>query len=82
MALADGAVSVKVSTEHAQHGYRHYIVKHQLLGADYRFIAETMFDPEKDEATSEYRLPAGYKGMVYALSMCNKHDVWLNGMEV
>ncbi len=79
---ADGAVTVKVSTKHGQNGYKHYIVKHQLLDGNYRFIAETMFDPDKDDADSEYKLPAGYKGMVYATSMCNKHDVWLNGVEV
>lgn len=81
-AAEDGSVSIKVVTNHGQHGYKHYIVKHQLLDADYNFIAETMFDPDKDEAESEYKLPAGYKGMVYAVSLCNKHDLWLNGMEV
>ena len=79
---ADGNVKVKVTTDHGQSGYKHYIVKHQLLDANYRFIAETMFDPDKDEAVSEYPLPEGYKGTVYALSMCNKHDLWLNGMDV
>ncbi len=82
VAGADGSVSVKVVTKHGQHGYKHYIVKHQLLDADYRFLAETMFDPDKDEAESEHKLPAGYKGKVYALSLCNKHDLWLNGIEV
>jgi superoxide reductase len=82
VAGADGGVTVKVVTKHGQHGYEHYIVKHQLLDANYQFLAETMFDPDKDEAESEYKLPAGYKGKVYALSMCNKHDNWLNGIEV
>jgi superoxide reductase len=79
---ADGSVTVKVVTKHGQNGYEHYIVKHQLLDADYRFLAEKMFDPEKEEAESEFTLPDGYKGRLYALSMCNKHDLWLNGMEV
>ena len=79
---ADGGVTVKVTTDHAMSGYKHYIVKHQLLDSDYKFLGETMFDPDKDEPVSEYKLPAGYKGKVYALSMCNKHDLWLNGMEV
>jgi superoxide reductase len=78
----DGSVVVTVTTNHDQNGYVHYIVKHQLLDGDYRFIAETMFDPNKDEPESSYTLPPGYKGMVYALSLCNKHDLWLNGMEV
>lgn len=79
---ADGGVTVKVTTDHAMSGYKHYIVKHQLLDGDFRFLGETMFHPDKDEPVSEYKLPAGYKGKVHALSMCNKHDLWLNGMEV
>jgi len=79
---ADGAVTVKVTTDHAMSGYKHYIVKHQLLDANYQFLDEKMFDPDEDEPVSEHPLPADYRGMVYALSMCNKHDVWLEGMEV
>jgi superoxide reductase len=79
---AGGVVVVKVTTDHPQQGYKHYIIKHQLLDAGYRFLDEKMFDPEQDEPVSEFALPAGYKGMVYALSMCNKHDLWLHGMEI
>ena len=79
---ADGGVIVKVTTDHGMSGWKHYIVKHQLLDGDYEFLGETMFNPDEDEPVSEYQLPAGYKGKVYALSMCNKHDLWLNGMEV
>ena len=82
VAGADGSLTIKVMTKHGQHGYKHYIVKHQLLDANYGFLAETMFDPDKDEAESEYKLPAGYKGKVYAVSLCNKHDLWLDGIEV
>lgn len=78
----DGSVTVKVTTDHAMSGYKHHIIKHQLLDRDYRFLGETMFHPDEDEPVSEYRLPDGYKGKVYALSMCNKHDPWLTGMEV
>jgi superoxide reductase len=78
----DGQVMVKVVTDHPQQGYKHYIVKHLLLDAKYRFMAEKMFDPEKEDPISQFPLPAGYKGRVYALSMCNKHDLWLNGMEI
>ncbi len=73
---------VKVVTKHGMHGYKHYIVKHQLLDADFKLIGERMFDPDKDEAESEYALPAGYKGRIYALSLCNKHDLWVTAAEV
>jgi len=79
---ADGAVVLKVTTDHPQQGYRHYIVKHQLLDASYRFLGEKMFDPEKETPVSEFTLPTNYTGMVYALSMCNRHDVWLHGIRV
>ena len=73
----DGALTLKITTNHKQYGYEHYIVKHVLLDGSYDFLAETMFDPEKDDAVSTYKLPDGYSGPVYALSMCNKHDLWL-----
>ncbi|MBY6185360.1 class II SORL domain-containing protein [Marinobacter hydrocarbonoclasticus] len=76
------AGKIKVITGHEMKGYEHYIVKHTLLDADFNYIDERMFDPMKDAAPiSEYAL-AGYSGPLYALSMCNKHDVWLNMIEV
>jgi superoxide reductase len=79
---ADGTVTITLTTEHGQHGYDHYIVKHQLLDAGYGFLGEVMFDPEKDEPVSSFTLPAGYRGPVYGLSLCNKHDLWLNTLTV
>lgn len=79
---ASGERKISVVTDHGQHGYKHYIVKHQLLDSDYRFIAETLFDPTQDEAMSHYLLPANYRGRLYALSLCNKHDLWLNMIEI
>lgn len=79
---ADGTTRIQVTTKHPMNGYEHYIIKHQLLDQNYQFIAERMFNPNQDQPSSEYSLPAGYSGMVYALSMCNKHDLWLNGMRV
>ncbi|OSM08735.1 hypothetical protein MAIT1_04785 [Magnetofaba australis IT-1] len=48
-----------------------------LLDAHYGFIDEKLFDPNADEPVSEHKLPSGYSGPIYALSMCNLHDVWL-----
>ncbi|WP_143814733.1 desulfoferrodoxin family protein [Magnetofaba australis] len=78
---ADGAKAVEIVTEHKMHGYKHYIVKHVLLDANYGFLDETVFNPESDEAKSTHTLPPGYTGPVYALSMCNLHDVWLSAAQ-
>ena len=76
------ALSVQVMTHHPMDGWEHYIVKHVLLDKDFRFLDENMFDPTKDKApTSTFQL-ASYSGALYALSVCNKHDTWLNMIEV
>ncbi|MCP5163299.1 MAG: hypothetical protein H6999_06405 [Hahellaceae bacterium] len=73
---------VQVVTGHEMKGYEHYIVKHILFDAHMNILGEKLFDPTKDQPISDYTLPAGYKGTLYALSMCNKHDVWLNSLDV
>ncbi|MBY5979659.1 desulfoferrodoxin family protein [Ferrimonas balearica] len=77
-----GAGKVKVITGHEMKGYEHYIVKHTLLDGNFQFIEERLFDPMKDAAPiTEFAL-TNYSGPIYALSMCNLHDVWLNMAEV
>jgi superoxide reductase len=79
---AAGKVTVKISTAHEMNGYEHYIVKHVLLDKNYHFIDEKLFNPAQDKtAVSSYTLE-NYSGPVYALSMCNKHDLWLNSATV
>ena len=73
-----GKVTVQVVTAHAMDDYKHYIVKHVLLDADYNFLDENMFDPMKDKAPISTFELKNYKGKVYALSMCNKHDIWMS----
>lgn len=73
---------IEVATGHEMKGYEHYIVKHILLDKQFNFIAEHMFDPAKDkQALSNFTL-TNYSGAVYALSVCNRHDTWLNLIEV
>ncbi len=75
-------LTVKVLTGHEMKGYEHYIVKHMLLNAHFEFIAEKMFDPMKDNIPmSEFAL-ADYSGRLHVVSMCNKHDVWLNHIDI
>ncbi len=79
---ADGKITVKVVTPHEMKGYEHYIVKHVLLDKNHQFIAEKMFNPLEDKTpVSTFTLDA-YSGTLYALSMCNKHDLWLSSAEV
>lgn len=75
-------ITVQVLTRHTMEGYDHYIIKHILLDGNYHFIAENMFKPlEVKEPISVFKLDR-YSGPVYALSVCNKHDTWLNAMEI
>ncbi len=77
-----GKITVQVVTAHGMDSYKHYIVKHVLLDQDYNYLDEKMFNPMKDEAPiSSFELK-NYKGTVYALSMCNKHDVWMNEAKI
>ncbi|MDO9170047.1 MAG: desulfoferrodoxin family protein [Methylobacter sp.] len=79
---AGGKVTVKIITAHEMKGYEHYIVKHVLLDQNYAFIDEQLFDPTKNQAAISTFTLHDYSGPIYALSMCNKHDLWLNGAEV
>jgi len=73
---------VKVTTAHGMTDYSHYIIKHQILDKDFNFLAENMFDPKKDKTpVSEFDL-GNYSGKVYVLSVCNKHDTWMNAASV
>ncbi len=79
---AGGKITVKIVTGHEMKAYEHYIVKHVLLDQNYKFLDEHMFDPTKDTAAISTFTLHDYSGPIYALSMCNKHDLWLNGAEV
>lgn len=77
-----GRLRIQVVTGHEMRGYEHFIVKHMLLDGDFNFIAERQFDPQQDPAPiSSFELE-DYSGTLYALSVCNLHDTWLNGIEV
>ncbi len=77
-----GKVTVKIVTAHEMKGYEHYIVKHVLLDQNYKFIDEYLFNPTKDKSAISTFTLHDYSGPIYALSMCNKHDLWMNGAEV
>lgn len=73
---------LQVVTSHPMKQNKHWIVKHILLNEDFKFIDEHMFDPKKDKAAiSMFSLPEK-SNVVYALSVCNKHDSWLSVLEI
>ena len=75
-------MTAKVLTPHEMKGYEHYIVKHVLLDKNYQFLDEKMFNPLADKTAESFFTLANYSGPLYALSMCNKHDLWLNSITV
>lgn len=77
-----GTTAVTISTPHPMDGCRHYIVKHKLLDARLRLLSQKQLDPEHDQPVSRHVLPAGYAGPVYAVSICNLHDAWIDGVMV
>jgi superoxide reductase len=79
---AGAKVIVKIVTAHEMKAYEHYIVKHVLLDQNYKFIDEHLFNPTQDTAAISTFTLHDYSGPIYALSMCNKHDLWLNEAEV
>jgi superoxide reductase len=71
-----------VVSHHPMKSYEHYIVKHELLDSKFNFITEHSYDPKAvktPEATFEID---GRSGVIYVLTMCNVHDVWVNATEV
>ena len=75
------ASMIEITTGHEMDSYTHYIVKHTLLDADMNFVAETMFNPDRDAPVSEHSIK-GLSGRHYALSLCNKHDLWVTAFEL
>ncbi len=70
-----------VVTHHPMDAYGHYIIKHQLFDSDFKFITEHSYDPKSDKPETDFDV-SGHKGVVYVLTMCNVHDVWVNATEV
>ncbi len=70
-----------MTTGHEMKGFDHYIVKHQLFDENFQFFDEVMFNPADDLPVSEHSI-AGKRNVVYALSVCNIHDSWLNVIEL
>lgn len=72
---------VKVTTPHTM-SEKHFIVKHTLLTPEGKFIGEKTFAGTDPVAESSYDLPEGFKGILWATSFCNLHDLWLTELAV
>lgn len=79
--MSGGATRLQAVTHHPMDPYGHYIIKHQLHDADLRFMQERRYDPTKDKPQTVFDL-GSYRGVVYVMTMCNIHDVWMNMIEV
>lgn len=71
-----------VESHHPMVGYKHYIIKHELLDADFKFITEHRYNPMRDKKPQTTFDLKGHKGLIYAMTICNVHDVWINATEV
>jgi len=67
----------KIVTAHGM-SPQHYIVRHTLLSEDGEVLFGHTFSPDDKKALSEFANREVQPGKVYyALSFCNKHDLWL-----
>lgn len=68
---------VTVTTKHVM-TEPHFIVRHTLVAEDGTVLGSKTFKSTDKEAVSNYELPPGYKGKLYATSFCNLHDLWVS----
>lgn len=72
---------IEVTTGHEMRGFEHYIVKHTIFDENFILLSEKMFDPSRDIPVSTHDI-SGIKNIIFAMSVCNKHDAWLNALEI
>ncbi|MBL4906527.1 MAG: hypothetical protein JKX94_03670 [Sneathiella sp.] len=73
-------ILLRAATQHPM-SPQHHIVKHIILDGELNFMKEQMFDLTFDMPRSRFELN-GYSGRLYVVSMCNKHDNWINWADV
>ena len=80
--MSGGAAQLHVATAHPMNAYGHWIIKHQLHDHNLKFMQEHLYNPTTDKKPETTFDLGGHKGIVYVMTMCNVHDVWLNMIEV
>ena len=73
--------NVKVVTSHPM-TEKHFIVKHALVTPEGKIIGEKTFANTDPAAESSYALPEGFKGVLWATSFCNLHDLWVTELAI
>jgi len=73
--------NLEITTGHEMNGYEHYIIKHMLFDEKFNFLNEIMFNPNNDAPISYHDI-SGLNNKIYALSLCNKHDAWINSYRI
>ncbi len=73
-------VLIRAAIRHSMNS-EHHITKHMLLDANLNFIQEQYFDMDFDMPRSRFELN-DYKGRVFIVSLCNKHDNWINWADI
>jgi len=77
-----GKTSLHVASAHPMDGLDHFIVKHELLNRDLKFMQEHLYKPTVDKKP-EFTFDVGdYHGALYVMTVCNVHDIWINMIEV
>jgi superoxide reductase len=77
-----GATQLHVATAHPMNAYGHYIIKHQLHDHGLKFMQEYLYNPTTDTKPETTFDLGKHRGVVYVMTMCNVHDVWMNMIEV
>jgi len=56
---------------------KHCINKHSLLTQEGKLIGGKISTSADPAAESTYKVPDGFKGTLWTISLCNLHDPWL-----
>jgi superoxide reductase len=72
---------IKMTTPHSM-SEKHFIVKHTVQTPEGKLIGERTFANTDSLAESNYDLPEGFQGNLWATSFCNLHDLWLTEFSV
>ncbi len=74
-------IKVRLHTVHPM-SEKHYIVRHTLVDESGGVLGSKTFFPTDVQPISNFELPTGFHGKLYATSFCNKHDFWINEFTV
>lgn len=80
--MSGNSARLHVESHHPMNAYEHYIVKHELLDGNFKFLQEHRYDPKVDKTPAATFDLGSYRGRVYVMTFCNVHDLWIDTTEV